>query len=47
MVLRMGKTLVGILKVYFRWLVDCHDLGPQLLGWLLAFFSYGRLVLIA
>jgi hypothetical protein len=30
-----GETPVGIFKVYFRWLVDCHDIG------------YGRLVLIA
>jgi hypothetical protein len=42
-----GETPVGILKVYFRWLVDYHDLRPRLLGWLLAFFSYGRLMLIA
>jgi hypothetical protein len=42
-----GETLVGILKVYLRWLVDCHDLGPQLFRWFLALFSYGRLMLIA
>jgi hypothetical protein len=28
-------------------LIDLHDLGLWLLGWLLAFFSYGRLMLIA
>jgi hypothetical protein len=42
-----GETSVGILKVYFRWLVDCHDLGPRLFRWLLALFSHGRLMLIA
>jgi hypothetical protein len=41
-----GEMQVGILKVYFRWLIDYHDLRPELLGWLLAFFSYGRLMLI-
>jgi hypothetical protein len=30
-----GEPPVGILKVYFWWLVDCHDLGPQFFGWLL------------
>jgi hypothetical protein len=42
-----GETPVGILKVYFWWLVDCHDLGPRLFRWLLALFSHGRLMLIA
>jgi hypothetical protein len=28
-------------------LIDCHDLGLRLLGWLLAFFLYRRLMLIA
>jgi hypothetical protein len=34
-----GETPVGILKVYFRWLVDCHDLRPRLFGWFLALLS--------
>jgi hypothetical protein len=42
-----GETLVGILKVYFRWLVDSHDLGPRLFRWLLTLFSHGQLMLIA
>jgi hypothetical protein len=45
--LENGEPPVGILKVYFWWLVDCHDLGPRLFGWLLALFSHGRLMLIA
>jgi hypothetical protein len=42
-----GETPVEILKVYFRWLVDCHDLGPRLFRWILTLFSHGRLMLIA
>jgi hypothetical protein len=41
-----GEPPVGILKVYFWWPVDCHDLGPRLFGGLLTLFSYGRLMLI-
>jgi hypothetical protein len=45
--LENGEPPVGILKVYFWWLVDCHDLGPRLFGWLIALFSHERLMLIA
>jgi hypothetical protein len=34
------ETAVGIFKVQFGWLVDRHDLGFRLLGWLLALCSY-------
>jgi hypothetical protein len=44
--LENGETPVGILKVYFWWLVDCHDLGPWLFGLFLTLFSHGRLMLI-
>jgi hypothetical protein len=41
-----GKTPVRILKVNFWRLINRHDLELRLLGWLLAFFSYGWLMLI-
>jgi hypothetical protein len=44
---RDGEPPVGILKVYFWWLVDCHDLGPRLFRWLLTLFPHGRLMLVA
>jgi hypothetical protein len=45
--LENGETPIGILKVYFWRLVDCHDLEPRLFRWLPATFSHKRLMLIA
>jgi hypothetical protein len=41
-----GELPVGIFEVHFWWLINHHDLGLRLLGWLLAFFLHGRLMLI-
>jgi hypothetical protein len=41
-----GESPVGIFEVHFWWLINHHDFGLWLLGWPLAFFSYGRLMLI-
>jgi hypothetical protein len=42
-----GESSVRIFEVHLWWLINRHDFGLQLLEWLLAFFSYGWLMLIA
>jgi hypothetical protein len=35
-----GEPLVGILEVHLWWLINHHDFGLRLLGWLLTFCSH-------
>jgi hypothetical protein len=44
--LEVGESPIGIFKVHLRWLINRHDLRLWLFGWLLAFFSHGRLMLV-
>jgi hypothetical protein len=41
-----GESPIGVFEIHFWWLINRHDLGLRLLGWLLTFFSYGQLMLI-
>jgi hypothetical protein len=41
-----GESPVKIFEVHLWWLINRHDFGLQLLGLLLAFFLYERLMLI-